>query len=305
MKEIRLGKSEINVPAIIIGCMRMDSIDENNCCKFIDYAMENGLNYFDHADIYGGGKCEELFGKAWRQCGLKREDMFLQSKCGIRDGFYDFSKKYILESVDGSLKRLGVDYLDSLLLHRPDMLMEPEEVAEAVDVLIKQGKIRYFGVSNQKPMQIELLKKYLNQPIMANQLQLSITNANMIGNGIYVNMECEGATDRDGSVLDYCRLNDITIQAWSPFQYGFFEGVFLGSEKYGKLNVTIKEIAKKYSVSDTAIATAWILRHPAGIQMISGTMKTKRLKQIIEGVEVNLTRKEWYDIYLAAGNMLP
>ncbi len=305
MKEIILGKSKNKVPAIVVGCMRMDSMDEASSCEFINFAMESGLNYFDHADIYGGGKCEEIFGNAWTKCGIKREEMFLQSKCGIREGFYDFSKEHIIQSVEESLKKLDVEYLDSLLLHRPDMLMEPEEVAEAFDELYKQGKVRYFGVSNQKPMQIALLEKFVDQPIMVNQLQLSITNANMIGNGIYVNMGCDGAVDRDGSILDYCRMNDITIQAWSPFQYGFFEGVFLGSDNYKSLNLKIDEIAKKYGVSNTAIATAWILRHPAGFQMISGTMKTNRLKQILDGAEITLTRKEWYEIYLEAGNMLP
>jgi predicted oxidoreductase len=234
-----------------------------------------------------------------------REKVILQSKCGIRQGMFDFSKDHILKSVDGILKRLRTDYLDVLLLHRPDALVEPEEVAEAFDRLEDSGKVRYFGVSNQKPMQIELLKKYLKQPIVANQLQLSITNANMISNGINVNMEVDASIDRDGSILDYCRLKDITIQPWSPFQYGFFEGVFLGNDKFPELNAKIDQIADKYGVSNTTITIAWLLRHPAKMQPITGTMNTSRLIDCIKASEIELSRQEWYEIYLAAGNKLP
>jgi len=207
--------------------------------------------------------------------------------------------------VDGSLKRLQTDYLDVLLLHRPDALVEPEEVAEVFNRLEESGKVKHFGVSNHKPMQIELLKKFLKQPILANQLQLSITNATMISNGINVNMENDSAVDRDGSVLDYCRLKDITIQPWSPFQYGFFDGVFLGNNKFPQLNAKIDEIAARYAVSNTTIALAWILRHPARMQPITGTMNLNRLKDCVKASEITLTREEWYEIYTAAGNGIP
>jgi predicted oxidoreductase len=218
---------------------------------------------------------------------------------------FDFSKEHILQSVDGSLKRLKTDYLDVLLLHRPDALVEPEEVAEAFDILESSGKVRHFGVSNQHPMQIQLLKKYVKQPILANQLQLSITNATMISSGFNVNMENESAVNRDGYVLDFCRLNDITIQPWSPFQYGFFEGVFLGSDKFPELNRKIDEIAEKYGVSNTTIAIAWLLRHPAGMQPVTGTMNIQRLKDCCKASDIRLTREEWYEIFRAAGNVLP
>ncbi|MNJ55146.1 Oxidoreductase YdhF [compost metagenome] len=234
-----------------------------------------------------------------------REKIILQSKCGIRQGMFDFSKEHILNSVDAILKRLKTDYLDVLLLHRPDALVEPEEVAEAFDLLESSGKVRHFGVSNQNPMQIELLKKYVKQPLVANQLQLSITNANMISNGINVNMENAAAVNRDGSILDYCRLNDITIQPWSPFQYGFFEGVFLGNDKFPELNQKIDEIAAKYEVSNTTIAIAWLLRHPAGMQPVTGTMNLERIKDCAKAADIHLTREEWYEIYRAAGNVLP
>lgn len=273
---------------------------------FINEALEIGANFFDHADIYGGGECEEIFSKAIEMDPGKREKMILQSKCGIRPGIaFDFSKKHIIESVDGILKRLRTDYLDILLLHRPDTLVEPEEVAEAFDLLQSQGKVRNFGVSNQKPMQIMLLQKYVKQPIIANQLQLSITNANMITQGMHVNMLDDGAVSRDDSILDFCRLNDITIQPWSPFQFGFFEGVFLGNKDFPVLNKKIDEIALKYGVSNTTVVIAWILRHPAKMQPVTGTMKTQRLKDCVKGCEIFLTREEWYDIYLSAGNTLP
>lgn len=305
MRTIKLGTSSLEVPVVAVGCMRMKSLETKEAETFIQTALEQGANFFDHADIYGDGKSEEIFAEAIQMNADIREKIILQSKCGIRKGMFDFSKEHILHSVDGILKRLNTEYLDTLLLHRPDALMEPEEVAEAFDILERSGKVRHFGVSNQNPMQIQLLQKYVKQPIVANQLQLSVTNANMISNGINVNMVNESAISRDGSVLDFCRLNDITIQPWSPFQYGFFEGVFLGSEKFPELNQKIDEIAAKYEVSNTTIAIAWLLRHPAKMQPVIGTMNADRLKECCKASEIDLTREEWYEIYRAAGNILP
>jgi predicted oxidoreductase len=305
MRTIKLGSSSLEVPVVAVGCMRINSLEKTEAERFIQTALEEGANFFDHADIYGSGTCEEIFADAIHMNAEIREKIILQSKCGIRKGMFDFSKEYILESVDGILKRLNTEYLDVLLLHRPDALVEPEEVAEAFDSLEKSGKVRHFGVSNQNPMQIQLLQKFVKQPLVANQLQLSITNANMISNGINVNMENDSAINRDGSILDFCRLNDITIQPWSPFQYGFFEGVFLGNDKFPELNQQIDEIAAKYEVSNTTIATAWLLRHPAHMQPVIGTMNIDRLKDCCKASEVQLTREEWYRIYRAAGNILP
>ncbi|MGF7144892.1 putative oxidoreductase [Anaerotaenia torta] len=305
MKTMKLGQSNLQVPVIAVGCMRINGLGKPEAERFVQTALEGGANFFDHADIYGGGTCEEIFAEAIRMSPSVREKVILQSKCGIRKGMFDFSKEHILESVDGSLKRLKTDYLDILLLHRPDALVEPEEVAEAFDQLQSSGKVRHFGVSNQNPMQIQLLQKYVKQPIVANQLQLSITNATMISAGIHVNMLDESAVSRDGSVLDFCRLRDITIQPWSPFQYGFFEGVFLDNEKFPELNAKINEIASKYGVTNTAIAIAWLLRHPAHMQPVTGTMNVERLKDCIKAADIYLTREEWYGIYRAAGNTLP
>ncbi|MFT8315059.1 MAG: aldo/keto reductase family oxidoreductase [Clostridium sp.] len=306
MKKINIGNGKItNASEISLGCMRLTELSVSEASKLIDTALEEGINFFDHADKYSDGKCEELFAEAVDMKPSVREKFIIQSKCGIRPGFFDFSKEHILNAVDGSLKRLKTDYLDVLLLHRPDALVEPEEVAEAFDILHSSGKVKYFGVSNQNPYQIELLNKYLNQKIIINQLQLSIMHTGMIDAGINVNMKIDSSNDRDGSILDYCRLNDITIQPWSPFQYGFFEGVFLDNDKFPELNETINAIAEKKDVPNTAIAIAWLLRHPAKMQPIVGTMNVKRLKDIAKASNVELSRPEWYEIYRAAGNKLP
>ena len=306
MKQITIGKQKMKAPAIVVGCMRLADFDKQQMNHFIHTSMELGANFFDHADIYGGGRSEEIFGEAMKgDATLRREDMIIQSKCGIRQGFYDLSGKYILDSVDKILQRLQTEYLDILLLHRPDALVEPQEVAEAFQTLERSGKVRRFGVSNHKPMQIELLQKYVEQPLVINQMQFSIPVSNMVANGMEVNMETPGSADRDGSVLDYCRLHDITIQAWSPFQMPGWKGCFLGAKEYPDLNKKLEELAEKYQVSTTAIATAWILRHPAGMQMIAGTTSEDRLREIVQASTIELSREEWYQLYLAAGHPLP
>ena len=305
MKNIKIANSELGVSEISLGCMRISERSVNEVTTLINIALEEGINFFDHADIYGGGKSEEIFAQAINMSPSIREKLILQTKCGIRQGSFDFSKEHILNSVDGSLKRLKTGYVDVLLLHRPDTLMEPEEVAEAFTQLKSSGKVKYFGVSNQNPMQIELLSRYLNQKIIFNQLQFSITNTGMIDSGINVNMKNAPSIDHDGSILEYCRLKDITIQAWSPFQYGFFEGVFLDNDKFPELNKVIDEMAKTKGVANTAIAIAWILRHPAKIQPIVGTTSAKRLKELCQASKIELSRQEWYEIYRAAGNRLP
>ena len=306
MNKIKLGKSDLMVTRAAVGCMRMDGLEQKEAEAFVHGAMEMGLNFFDHADIYGGGKCEEMFGEILKNNPGMRDQILIQSKAGICPGvMYDNSKEYLLQSVDKILGRLNTDHLDVFLIHRPDALVEPEEVAEAFDMLHTSGKVRYFGVSNHNSMQMELLSSYLKQELLVDQLQFSITNSNMVRSGMEVNMSTEGAVDRDGSVLNYCRMKNITIQTWSPFQYGLFEGVFLGNPKFAELNKVIDEVAAKYGVSNTTIASAWILRHPAKMQILTGTMKLNRLKEICQAEEINLTKEEWYRIYLAAGHILP
>lgn len=306
MKQVLFGQTTLQVPAIAVGCMRIGQKTVPEMNHFIHTAMEQGAFFFDHADIYGGGQCETVFGEAMvRDGSLRREDMIIQSKCGIRPGRYDSSKAHILQAVDGILSRLQTEYLDVLLIHRPDALVEPEETAAAFDTLFAAGKVRHFGVSNHKPMQIELLKKYVNQPIQVNQLQFSLPVSNMVANGMEVNMDSPGAADRDGSVLDYCRLHDLTIQAWSPFQSPNWQGPFIGSDAYPDLNRKLCAMAEKYNATPTAIAAAWIFRHPANMQLITGTASEERLTDIISASELRLSREDWYELFLSAGHILP
>lgn len=310
MKMIGIAQGKLPSSEIALGCMRIAALPLKEAENLVQTALDEGINFFDHADIYASGKSEELFAQAIHMSPAVREKILLQTKCGIcqvngQNLEFNFSKEHILKSVEGSLRRLKTDYVDVLLLHRPDALMEPEEVAEAFDALHSSGKVKYFGVSNEKPMQVELLQQALHQPLVANQLQFSVAHATMVSNGINVNMLNESAVDRDGSILDYSRLKGMTVQAWSPFQYGMFEGVFLDNPKFPALNAKINEVAEKYGVKNTAVATAWILRHPAKIQAIVGTTNASRLKDICEAGKFELTRSEWYEIYRAAGNVLP
>ena len=304
MKQIKIG-GQVPASEIALGCMRISGMEKKEAETLLRTALEEGINFFDHADIYGGGHSEEVFAEALSGTPSLREKILIQSKCAIHDGIYDFSKEHILKSVDGSLKRLKTDYLDFLLLHRPDTLMEPEEVAEAFSILKQSGKVRCFGVSNQKPLQMELLSRSLGDKLLVNQLQFSLCHTGMIDSGLNVNMQIDRARDLDGSVLEYCRLKNITIQAWSPVQYGFFEGVFIGSGKYPELNAALDRLAEQYGVTPTAVAIAWILRHPAKIQAILGTTNVRRVREICKASAVSLTRMEWYELYKAAGNQLP
>ena len=303
MYKIEFGKSGLQVPTVAVGCMRISNKNEKEVSAFVETALENGANFFDHADIYGGGKSEIVFGKAISPS--MRDKVIIQTKCGIRQGRFDFSYEHIINSVNGSLERLGTDYIDVLLLHRPDALMEPEEVAKAFSELEASGKVRHFGVSNQNPYQMQLLQSCLDMPLCANQLQFGVMHAPMIQSGINVNMYNESAVNRDGGVLDFCRLNKITIQPWSPMQYGFFEGCFIDNEKFPEVNAKMQEIADKYGVYKTTIAFAWILRHPAKMQPVTGTTNLERLADCLKAAEIKLTREEWYEIYRAAGNILP
>ena len=302
---MKLGNSRLEVPVVAVGCMRLQSLDAAAAEAFVQTALEVGANFFDHADVYAGGRCESLFADAVHMSDDVRERLILQSKCGIHAGMYDFSPEHIVAAVEGSLRRLRTDYLDVLLLHRPDALMEPAEVAEAFAQLERAGKVRHFGVSNFNPMQIQVLQKSVRQPIVANQLQMGIAHATMIASGLNVNMENAAAVDRDGGVLDFCRLQNITVQPWSPFQHGFFGGAFLGNEKFADLNRQIDAVAAAHGVANTTIVIAWLLRHPARLQPVTGTMQTERLRDCVRAADVQLSRQEWYAIYRAAGNGLP
>ena len=306
MKKIKIANTDMTASQLILGCMRINESGKNPV-ETIQTAYDHGINFFDHADIYGAGECETIFSKALKETSISRSDIYLQSKVGIKPGIaFDFSKQHIIEAVEGSLKRLDTDYLDALLLHRPDTLVEPEEVAEAFSQLEKAGKVRAFGVSNQNPGQIELLKTAVKQPLNINQLQFGLKHTGMIDAGIIVNMENQAGLVRDGGILEYSRIHDMTIQAWSPFQYGFFEGVFVGNdEKFPELNARLLELAEQYKVTPSGIAVAFINRHPAKFQTVLGTMTPSRIIEATEAADIVLTREEWYSLYMAAGNILP
>lgn len=303
MRYINLGG--LHASAIAMGCMRIGNMEFSKLSELVHTALDQGINFFDHADIYGGGECETAFGRLLAAEPGLRYELILQSKCGIRKNMYDFSKEHILASVDGTLSRLGIDHLDILLLHRPDALMEPDEVAEAFDELEASGKVRLFGVSNFNARQIELLQSGLKQKLIVNQLQFGLMCTGLIDHAICANTDFTHASDRDGEVLDYCRLNNLTIQAWSPYQYGFFEGVFLDNPKFPELNKKLRELSEKYTVTPQVLAAAWILRHPANMQIICGTTNPVRLADISTACGITLSREDWYALYLAAGNKLP
>ena len=308
MKKINVVNGPQNASAIILGCMRMPALSVNDAEKMIQTAMSLGVNFFDNATCYTAGEAETRFGDAFAQSGIPREDVIIQSKCGLNfeRSEFDWTKENILSSVDGSLRRMRTDYLDVLLLHRPDLIFDPEEVAEAFDILEKNGKVRWFGVSNVPTLQMALLSKYVRQPLVFNQLQFSLEQSQLIDQALYLNNKTTDLSlDRDNGTLDYCRLHDITVQAWSPLQYGFFKGCFVDDPQFPELNKALGEIAEKYGVPKTAVAIAWILRHPARMQAVAGTMNPEHLKDVCQACKVDLTHHEWYQLYLASGKYLP
>ncbi|MDR1238302.1 MAG: aldo/keto reductase [Propionibacteriaceae bacterium] len=311
MKTLALPNTQLTAPQIVAGMMRINSKTAAEIQELVDTALAAGINFFDHANVYGSyeHECEELFAKALNWTPSQREQMILQTKFGIvsKNGpYFDFSYDELIRAAEGSLKALNTDYIDIILLHRPDALVEPEEVAKAFDELHAAGKVRYFGVSNQTPGQMELLRRTVKQPLIANQVQLSITHAPLIAQGVAMNMTgLDQSISRDLGLVEYARLNDIVLQAWSPFQSGFFTGPFIGNPEYAELNAVIDRLAAKYSVPAEAIATAWILRHPANWQVVLGTTSPVRLKAAAAGADIELTRPEWYELYRAAGHVVP
>ncbi|GAB3043952.1 aldo/keto reductase [Parafrigoribacterium mesophilum] len=309
MKTFTPPQINLHASNIVLGMMRIADLDDSAVRTLVGTAREVGINYFDHADVYGNEVhgCEKRFGDAVRFTPAERESVIIQSKVGIGDDYFDFSKEHILQSVDESLAALNIEYLDVLLLHRPDTLVEPDEVAAAFDTLHTAGKVRNFGVSNQTPGQIELLKRSVKQPLAFNQVQLSITHAPLIAAGIATNMAgLDQSIDRDNGILDYSRLNDITLQAWSPFQKSFFDGVFIGDrDAYPELNDVLDEIAAAHGLTPTGIAVAWITRHPANMQVVLGTTKPERVRESAAGSEIPLSRQEWYRLFTTAGHILP
>ncbi|WP_454049297.1 aldo/keto reductase [Cellulomonas sp. Marseille-Q8402] len=311
MKTFTLPRTDIVAPNVVLGLMRIQDKSDDEVRELVRTARDAGTTFVDHAAVYGDEKhgCEARFAEALDLTPSQRDEFVIQTKAGIiKDGpYFDFSYDEIVGSVEGSLRALRTDHVDILLLHRPDALVEPDEVARAFDELAAAGKVRAFGVSNHTPRQIELLKKSVTQPLVVNQVQLSITHAPLVAAGVSANMAgLDQSIDRDGGLLDYCRLHDITLQAWSPFQKGFFDGVFLGDrEQFAELNDVIDRLAEKYGVTPIGIATAWITRHPAQMQVVLGTTTPSRVTEAAAGSDLPLTRAEWYELFRAAGHVVP
>lgn len=306
MKYAQLGTSGVEASRVALGVMRISEKSPEEAVKIIITAMDCGINFFDTADVYGAGKSSQVLGRALKDAGVARDKVILQTKFGIVAGKrYDFSKKHLLEALDFELNNLGVDYVDFALLHRPDTLVELDQVAEAFNELQNSGKVRHFGVSNVNPWQTELLQSAVDQKLEVNQLQFGLGHTGMVEQEFHVNMSDASSVDHDGGIIAYSRLKKMTIQAWSPFQYGFFEGVFVDNPKFPELNAKLEELAKKYDSTKNGIATAWILRHPAQMQVILGSMNPTRIQQMAAGADVTLEAQDWYDLYFAAGNDLP
>lgn len=299
-------KEGLKLPKVVMGCMRISEMEAPALEELVMTAVELGIHHFDHADFYGNFQSEARFGQVLAKNPALREKIVLQSKCGIRtEGYYDSSYRHILDSVEHSLERLHTDYLDCLLIHRSDVLADVEEMARAFEELKAAGKVRWFGVSNHNPMQIAVLQQAVKDRLVFNQMQLSILHTPMIDQGINVNTYFDGSVDRDNGTLEYCKLKDMVLQTWSPFQYGFFEGVFLDNPKFPELNQVLDQMAQKYGVTKTTLAAAWLLRLPLKVQVISGTTRKDRLMEVAQGADVPLERADWYAIYKAAGNPLP
>lgn len=317
METVNIGGTNLPVSNIALGIMRMGTLSVEKSTQALQAAHEAGINYIDSADIYGNdpklgrGSSEIHFGQAFKRSGLHRDDFFIQSKAGLfansdnKITRYDSSKDHLLKAVDGILQRMGIDYLDLLAIHRPDPLMEPDQIAEAFDYLEASGKVRRFGVSNFNPQQIALLQQAVNQRLLVDQVQFGLGHTGMIDFGLHTNMTDDGSVNHDGGLIEYTRLHHMTIQTWSPFQYGTFAGTFINNPNFPELNDLLSKLADKYQVSKNAIAVAWILKHPAKMQVLIGTMNPDHIKDSAAGSEVTLTNQEWYDLYLAAGNTLP
>ncbi|MCC5850200.1 MAG: aldo/keto reductase [Verrucomicrobia bacterium] len=318
MKKIVIPHTGLEVSELIYGCMRIrgrwsdDPLTEEeitNGLISVRAALDCGINFFDHADIYGRGRCEELFGHLWKRENVKRDALILQSKCGIRPGVgYDFRPDYIQKSVEGSLKRLQTDYLDILLLHRPDILMEPDAIAETFETLYAQGKVRYFGVSNFTPALQRMLQSRVSMPLITNQIRFGLGFTHPVESWLVAGGGQEGIRTRGEGILEHCMEVGVSVQAYSPVVGGgIMEPIQeTDSERLRNLKEVLQTMAKEKGVGTDVLALAWVARHPAGIQPIIGTTRPERIQSAAAFGNVKLTHEEWYKLFIAArGQNLP
>lgn len=309
MQTQTIGSSQLKATRLNYGCMGIaGSWSEPNfdlAKPAVIAAYEAGFRLFDHADIYNKGRCEEAFGRILREVSEMRDEIVIVTKCGIKfagwgmeEGVnhYDFSGDHIRKSAEGSLSRLGIEAIDVLLLHRPDVLMDPDEVAAAFTDLRQSGKVREFGVSNFTPSQVRALQSRLPFRLVINQVEIHPGRLNCFVDG----------------TLGQCLEERITPQAWSPVGRGVYATGGLIPEEVANpeqqmhLLKTLDEIAYGHIVSRTAITLAWLMQHPSKIMPVIGTIKPDRIRESVEADDVTLSRQEWYTIYVAArGERMP
>jgi predicted oxidoreductase len=319
MEMIKIPHTDLNVARLAVGCMglggglapdtQLTADHERQARELLDAAEEIGANFFDHADIYGRGRSEEVFGRVLKQRPSLRDRIVIQSKCGIRwadeppgtPQRFDFSRDHILESVDGILRRLSTDRLDILLLHRPDALWEGEEIAEAFQKLHHSGKVRYFGVSNQNRFQMEYLQSFLLDPLVANQVEMSLLHNGFVEAGISFNQNSPRYPDGWEGTMEYCRMSGVLLQAWSPLAQGVLMGNVDGQpENIRRTAALVQQYAQQHETTPEALLLAWLLRHPAKIQPVLGTSRPGRLRACAKALSVSLSREEWYSLFAAA-----
>ncbi|KZN48510.1 aldo/keto reductase [Pseudoalteromonas luteoviolacea] len=309
------------VGPIAYGCMglggqgpHLTSADVMQAHSVIDCALESNISFFDHADIYRDGRAEQVFGKVLSERPDLRAKMVIQSKCGIRKkndeqvGRYDFSSEWVKHSVDGILSRLNIEYLDVLMLHRPDPLMQIDELAEQISRLKRQGKINHIAVSNMNLHQMSFLQSALNMPIISNQIEMSLAKLDWLNDGVMVGSQGNHLVDFVSGTLEYCQQHEIQLQAWGSMAKGQFseQGLYSDELRVRKTSQLVKKLAHKYHVSVEAIVLAFVLRHPAKVQPVIGTTQEIRIKNAVEAIDVCLEREDWYNLYVSSrGNPLP
>ena len=294
---------------IIQGLMRTENKSENDIYEIIKYDLDHGIYFFDTADIYERGVSEIKIGHVLKGHPELREKMFIQTKGSIRfcesTGYYDSSYEYIKKAVNDSLERLGLDYVDSYLLHRPDIFLDAKEVALAFNELYEEGKVKHFGVSNYPKEIIEYLKTEVKQEIEFNQVQLGVGNTLLLDEVFNFNTGFPGGVQKTSGTYFYLKQHNIQIQAWSPYIVNFFEGSLFDENKFPEMNKELNRLAEKYHTSKCAIATAFILNLNKDITVVTGSMDIRHIQESLDGEDIILSKEDWYTLYHACGHTLP